>query len=82
LGVFGANMKYYKTISVKIIEKVKCDKCGFETDGDDMEEFLFIDFTGGYNSVFGDMNKVECDICQNCLKALVGSYCRIKEYGE
>jgi len=41
-----------------------CDKCGktYEIDGTfeeqmEAQEFLHIHFTGGYGSIFGDMNK-------------------------
>lgn len=30
----------------------------------------------GYGSIFGDGIKIECDICQHCLKKLIGEYCR------
>lgn len=45
----------------------------------EIEEFHHINFTGGYESVFGDQNKVECDLCQHCLKELIGEYCKITE---
>jgi hypothetical protein len=48
-----------------------CDCCGREaTIGHDYEaqEFVSIDFVGGYGSVFGDGTRVNLDICQYCLK--------------
>jgi len=57
-----------------------CDRCKkeFDTEGGflEMQEFHHIRFTGGYGSVFGDMSQVECDLCQRCLKELVGDFCR------
>lgn len=65
------------------IESVTCDKCGktystnpANNDFMEVQEFHHVDFTGGYSSVFGDMTQVQCDLCQRCLKELVGSYCR------
>ena len=62
----------------------RCDKCGSTygcEDGDygvfETQEFLHINFTGGYASVFGDMNHVEADICQKCLKEMIKDFARI-----
>lgn len=64
-------------------EFIVCDKCGvkYEIHGandSEMEaqEFLSINFTGGYASIFGDMDKFECDLCQYCMKELLGQYIR------
>jgi len=78
-------MKHQMTVRqvVEVTDNIECDVCHkifdpkldiFET-----QEFLYIDFRGGYGSVFGDENKVECDICQRCLKELLGKYLRIGE---
>ena len=69
--------------------KWTCDKCGktYEIDGiftDQMEaqEFVHINFTGGYGSIFGDMQTVQADICQHCLKPMIADFMRInsKDY--
>lgn len=59
-------------------EAVVCDVCKREFAPDDLEaeEFHHVQFTGGYESVFGDGTRVECDICQHCLKTLIGEHCR------
>lgn len=31
----------------------------------------------GYASIFGDGNIIECDLCQMCLKKLLGNFIRI-----
>lgn len=66
-------------ITVKEPVKVICDKCKkeFDTENIKYQEFLHIDFVGGYDSAFGDGNHVECDICDNCLKEMIQDYCRI-----
>ncbi|MDX1472144.1 MAG: NADAR family protein [Flavobacteriaceae bacterium] len=60
-----------------------CDICkkefNPETDVMETQEFHHIRFTGGYGSVFGDMNKVECDICQTCLKEKLGEFLRFPD---
>jgi hypothetical protein len=56
-----------------------CDRCKKVIDPDDIvenQEICFIRFTGGYGSVFGDGAEVECDICQRCLKELIGGFYR------
>ncbi len=56
-----------------------CDKCGIGCDERSMDsalelqEFLRLDFIGGYSSVFGDQTRVKLDICQHCLKTMLGS---------
>ncbi len=62
----------------EIIEKLICDKCGKEITPEDImewQESYSIVFTGGYGSVFGDGVTVTCDLCQDCLKDLIGDIC-------
>ena len=54
-----------------------CDVCKTTYDDElEMQEFQHINFIGGYNSVFGDEERVVCDICQHCLKKMIGEYYR------
>ena len=67
-------MKFYtkETIEIDKPYSIVCDMCKTEyTDEMELQEFHFINFTGGYGSVFGDGNKIEIDICQHCLKGLI-----------
>ena len=77
-------MREHKSIMVEKAELVsfKCDKCKKELIDDEFElqEAHSIHFTGGYTSVFGDMNIVECDLCQQCLYELIGDFC-VYNYG-
>jgi len=66
------------------IESISCDKCCKIVRPDDMIEYPemhHIRLTGGYGSIFGDETKVDCDLCQHCLKEMLGPYCRITEGG-
>lgn len=58
-----------------------CDRCGREMQSEshdgEWEERLAITFWGGYNSIFGDGNLVECDLCQQCVKDMLEKYLRI-----
>ena len=65
---------------VKQITAIRCDICKKEfavEDYEECQEFLHINFTGGYGSIFGDENKVQCDICQHCLYSFISKYARI-----
>lgn len=60
---------------------IQCDLCGnsyreerSHEDAFEVQEFLHIDFVGGYSSVFGDGTHVKLDICQKCLKGLIGDF--------
>jgi len=63
------------------MEAITCDVCGktYRDDYEEIQEFHYIDFYGGYNSVFGDSKRIMCDICQYCLKKMIGKYCYLRE---
>lgn len=60
-----------------------CDRCGLEMhrQGSDFEwqERVSIAFRAGYGSVFGDGNLVELDLCQHCLRDLLGPWLRVRD---
>ena len=69
-------MKKYKKMAVteKFCVEIKCDICKKVFDIKDyleIQEFHFIDFYGGYGSVFGDATHIKLDICQECLKSML-----------
>lgn len=69
--------KKFEEVKREVVTAIICDRCKKRYDNDmDLQEFLYIGFTGGYTSVFGDMTRVEADICQDCLKELIGDFCR------
>jgi len=76
-----------ETITEKKPVGIVCDVCKKEyslvdKSNDDIvetQEFHHVRFTGGYGSIFGDESRIECDICQHCLKKLIGEYCRESE---
>lgn len=79
---FTKKMKKYRTEKTdrQILDKIVCDRCKKEIiDEFEQDEIHNIDFVGGYNSIFGDGNRVRCDICQNCLHDLIGEFCEILE---
>ncbi len=73
-----------KTIDEPVIfQKVTayiCDCCHKEyTDDVDMQEFLCFHNTGGYGSVFGDGAEMNVDLCQHCVKKLLGEFMQFKQ---
>lgn len=67
---------------VETLDAIQCDSCGRRFKADDIweiQEFLHIDFSAGYGSVFGDENHVSCDLCQHCLKDRLGDCLRITD---
>jgi len=72
-------MIIYKTemVETQVFDKFICDRCKKKiSDEMELQETYSIKFIGGYNSVFGDENDVACDLCQDCLKKLIGDFCR------
>lgn len=64
-------------VEKEYIDYIICDKCGRKLDPEDFLEFqerLSIRFCGGYGSIFGDLNEMSCDLCQYCVKELLGDY--------
>jgi hypothetical protein len=62
---------------------VICDRCSKRMSEEDPESGFQnrtqIRFRGGYGSLFGDGNKVEGDLCDQCLFDLLGPYLRVVE---
>ena len=72
----------YKTEMVehRVFDKFICNRCKQKVVGGmELQETHSIRFTGGYSSVFGDGSNVSCDLCQQCLKNLIGDFCVYNE---
>jgi antitoxin CcdA len=65
------------------IKSKECDKChrNFDVNNIDniceIQEFIHIRNVGGYGSIFGDEVEIELDLCQHCVKEVLGQYLRI-----
>jgi len=67
-----------ETQQVEKIEAIICDCCGVEYDDPmELQEFLSHSDRGGYGSVFGDGYLIEIDMCQRCIKNILGPYVRV-----
>lgn len=69
----------YQTVKVQRPATIACDKCGRTDDvgGMEAQEFLRHADGAGYGSVFGDGNRVEIDLCQHCVKEVLGPWLRV-----
>ena len=73
-------MKKITPATKEIIHSITCDVCGTKyTETWDIQEFLSFKDTGGYGSIIGDGVSWEIDICQGCVKSVLGRYLRITE---
>lgn len=80
-------MKTFKKVLTDAVDTLQCDVCARKVSLDqdtgnimEAQEFTSIEFTGGYASVFGDMNRIQLDICQHCLKERLGQFVRVTNY--
>lgn len=69
-------MKTYKQRTCSEVDTVVCDKCGRMDDAEGMEgqEFMEHYTMCGFGSVFGDGNHLRLDLCQHCVKELLGQW--------
>lgn len=68
-----------KTEIRREVQVLVCDRCGVrldrDLDGYEFQEALMLKIDGGYGSrTIGDLNIVTCDLCQDCVQALLGPY--------
>lgn len=78
-------MRTYKTVKRSEEDTVTCDRCGLmdEVDGMEGQEFLKHYQSCGFDSIFGDLNHIRLDLCQHCVKLLLGTVIQIfDEYGK
>ena len=61
------------------VKQLQCDRCHRLTEEGDWEfkEFFSIEHTAGYSLVFGDGNLISIDLCQHCVKELLGPWLRL-----
>lgn len=76
-------MKHFRVVSTRVDEShlfsIECDKCKkliTEEKPFQLQEVLRVSFSCGYGSIFGDMTAWECELCQECVKEVLGEYLR------
>jgi antitoxin CcdA len=77
-------MKFKEVRPQPFVSAICCDRCGRRAEEGEFEfcEFTSIEYRAGYVSVFGDQNEVEIDLCQHCLKEVLGQWLRVTAPGE
>lgn len=72
--------KYYETRTKAIV----CDRCKAQifAGTPDFDAVTAIKHHSGYSSVWEDGTLIEADICEPCLKELIGSFCVISKGDE
>lgn len=73
-----AKVRNITTTSTQVLTEMLCDRCGLTANHFDREfyEFRSVEFTGGYDSLFGDGANVAIDLCQYCLQSQLGRWVR------
>lgn len=72
-------MLHYQPVTVHEAFSFTCDRCSRRLASTDMEwhEKLSLSLVGGYTSVSGDGGQISIDLCQQCLKDVLGPWLRI-----
>lgn len=72
-------MLEYQDKVVQEVAACTCDRCHRRMAFGDPDWFekLSVSLTGGFDSIFGDGNKVEIDLCQQCVRDTLGTWLRI-----
>jgi hypothetical protein len=66
--------------AVSVVHRIRCDRCGKEAERGEagFAEMTSISFDAGYDSIFGDGNRVEADLCEPCLRDTLGAWLRVR----
>lgn len=74
-------MQHFSQEEKVVLSAKTCDRCKRRAEKDDIEfqEFLTIDHRAGYGSVFGDGSQLRLDLCQHCIKAVLGHWLTQRE---
>lgn len=69
-------------VEIPQVKEKRCDRCNISatsTDFVEWQEFISLDFCGGYGSVFGDGTRVSIDLCQKCFHEVLGQFVRFPD---
>ncbi len=65
------------------IFQLRCDRCGAEAQDDvdcGFNNFVSIGFDAGWGSSMGDGNRIDLDLCHDCLKETLGPWLRVSSW--
>lgn len=60
------------------VKQIRCDRLS-QFGEVEFHECISIDLKAGYASIFGDGNDVQIDLCQHCLRAVLGPWLRVSD---
>ena len=69
-----------RQVTEDVIESVDCDRCNEKIIGTKMtnNEYLKFSYEGGFYSEYpGDLNRIEFELCEQCMKELFGGFARV-----
>jgi len=73
---------FHETI-IQEPDSIICDRCDRVaqkvSNNFEFEEYLSIDYIGGYGSIIGDGTRIQLELCQYCIKELLLPYARLGE---
>lgn len=76
-------MQFFTSSKTIVLSAKTCDRCGrhAKTAVDDTEfhEFLSVDRLVGYGSIFGDGHRLKLDLCQHCMKDVLGQWITVND---
>ncbi|MFC6282869.1 MULTISPECIES: hypothetical protein [Polaromonas] len=63
-----------------VAHRVRCDRCGKELPHGKTSSagMISVGFDAGQDSVFGEGNRVEVDLCETCLQVCLGAWLRVR----
>lgn len=67
---------------VEEVISITCDRCKVEIQTDDtfeIQEMLNLNFVAGFGADLGDGNRCKIDLCQKCVKEVLGPWLRVTE---
>ncbi|MET2529923.1 hypothetical protein [Ralstonia pseudosolanacearum] len=73
-------MREYKRRTIQEVAACTCDRCKRRLTPDEpgeWQERLSVEHSCGFDSVFGDGNTVSLDLCQHCVREVLGEWLRI-----
>lgn len=65
---------------MSVVHQIRCDRCGKEAERGEIDftRMRSLGFDAGYDSVFGDGNRVELDLCEPCFRDALGAWLRVR----
>ncbi|MCI4117175.1 hypothetical protein ACI51Z_10735 [Pectobacterium carotovorum] len=72
-------MKIFSQVKILSLSAKVCDRCGYraEENNQEFQEFLSVDRLAGFGSIFGDGESLRLDLCQRCVKDVLGQWIQI-----